>query len=120
MKRDWTIIRTLLQEIEAETLGQFSEWWGEDPAKYEGIDTIALEHKREQIDQAQGTIYRNHLELMLAGGLITEQKKEYMLTMRGYDLLEIMRHKELWNKLQKTVPLTTEIILQAALKYVSK
>lgn len=101
MKRDWNKIREILENIEDGGMNQYYNEDFEDLPKY--IEAEGNPGKRENIKRGwQHTIEKNLAVLQNAGLVDGEIRRDfgeddkfphYILTFKGYDLLEIMRSK---------------------------
>lgn len=125
MKRDWIRIKNLLIAIEGEenTLSKYLEWWTDAEykaqaavAEYETITYFKLKAKERMLP-----VIKHHLELMRDGGLIDGicdfddlDKSTVRLTMKGYDLLGLMRY--CWKDIKEILeasqyPITLDAIM---------
>lgn len=97
MKRDWDLIKDILEQVEANTLSDYIR-----QNKY--LDSV------ENPDDFLG-----HIEILIEAGIIKNcrversdsGKFEYWdfrgayITMQGHDLLDAIRNKRLWNRIRK-------------------
>ncbi len=114
MARDWTLIRGILEKIEAETLKDFIE------------DLSTKARLGELHDNFDATVAR-HIELLLEAGLVkgvqigsttpghvTYVRIDPRMTMDGYDFLEILRNQSFWARVKERInALGVSITLEA-------
>lgn len=97
MKRDWDLIKDILEQVEANTLSDYIR-----QNKY--LDAV------ENPDDFLG-----HIEILIEAGIIKNCRVERIdsgkfeycdfrgayITMQGHDLLDAIRNKRLWNRIRK-------------------
>ena len=113
MKRDWTLLQTLLAHFEAETIGGFLDSLKEPAGWKEGQNfPDHLTSKSE--DRKEKRIVYEHLRLLIDGGYIdgisvtVSMDNRYLvargnprLTNEGHDLLQALRSHGLWSKIRE-------------------
>lgn len=136
MRKDWKIIRGLLEKFEDENISNYLSTVGvlPDSVQLENFDT------RETLKfeaKTQEKLIFGHLLLCLDGGFIeglqikAGANFDYSyslcsprLTLRGHELLEKLRNKAVWEKVRAGaaslgVPLTVEAISAMATKVIN-
>lgn len=116
MKRDWNLLRAIMESIEQDNFSEFLERRGYsmDTTNFTYMESEEYSEKHQkELEQIIG-----HIELLLDANLIRGieiQKYQLVdeisgfftfrprLTMEGFDLLDAMRNKELWTKLKNTL-----------------
>lgn len=115
MKRDWNLLRELLEQVEADTLSDFIKTNGCDVS--EELTPMQKAKLNEDNASKYRTLILGHVELLIDAGLLkTEGLEHYTdsspayylpvnprLTMAGYDLLENMRNKDLWPQIKNKI-----------------
>lgn len=104
MRRDWSIVRQILEKVEDETLSEHID------ALHQACKTGWSGEECETAKQLESE-FAQHLELLIDSGMLkgvqlastTKGQVRYLriepkLTMAGYDLLEVLRTKTHWSK----------------------
>lgn len=127
MKRNWTVIRELLEHFEDDDISEYLSSQG----KFTYISTESAEEnerlRKIQLEQADITF--GHLLLLMDSTLVEGIKyarqsvngwtyglENPRLTMKGHDTLDAIRSDTVWNEVKKrakeaAVPITQELIL---------
>lgn len=120
MKRDWKLIRGILEALEGDNYIAYHNAGGmtdEEKAKIYKDDLSSLLPKKRML-------VAQHLELLVDSGLVTQascstfENSGLRLTMKGYDMLDALRDDTVWNKVKDLavksgVTISWEFIKQA-------
>ena len=111
MRLDWSLIRTILAHVEAETIKEFLQdmdslsIWGEGKSPWERLD-----EKQKTLKSVLG-----HFEILLDAGILKNGQvtrrpdgsfefwdfQGVYISMSGHDLLDALRDKTIWEKIKR-------------------
>lgn len=99
MKRNWTVIRVLLEQVEAEHLSDFirSQEYARDALTAD--PDILLGHIEILIDA--GILKNCSVNRSPAGGFDSWDLRAPFITMAGHDLLDALRDATVWNSIKE-------------------
>ena len=124
MRRDWTKIREVLKDIEADCLDE----------KLSSLEEKARRLRSLGEESSEEDVYYGHLLLAIEAGLVAGVEIDLgvappppwqygstvpRLTMSGHDVLDSMRSSAVWSKLktiavEQSLPITIELIKAVA------
>lgn len=97
MKRDWAVVRSILENVESDTLQDFA-----DSEKYVTNLNVSDEeffgHVELLIDAE--IIKRCSVQRSVTGKIISYNFNHAFITMYGHDFLDAMRDKTIWNQIK--------------------
>lgn len=132
MKRDWNILKAILEEAEGETLYESIQKL-ERPGKTQGVGKLEVAMRDVSPDNVERTLY-GHIRLLTESGMLDGIQVQSVnqlsvghvfVTMAGHDLLECLRHQSTWDFIvrqarQNGFAMTFETLKILAIEFVKR